>query len=439
MRGGARWVTAGLADQVVIASANAGNILLALALLDRHRAGVLVLSIGVAYLVMGINRAFVGEVLLAMASRYDGASRDRLVRNGTAAAVTIGLVAAVACAAVWAVWPAKPNVDLRDLIWVVPFLPMILLHDTGRYSYLSARQPARALVIDLVWVSTQGLAVLLLWSLHAVTAGGLFVCWGLGATMGACVFLVRSGGRPWRGDPRHWATETRRLSGWFTATALIGQLQVQAVGFLVAGQLSARELSGLRGAQTALIQPVQNFIMAMMGLLVPRASRLAGDAAKGSEQAVTGLRRQTRTLVLIACALGVVLVATLAPVAHFLLVRIPKFADVAPLALPMSIQGAIYLVQMPFAAALRGMHRARMLFAQYVVFSATSLSGLVIGASQARLPGAVWGMVIGAIVGLAAMAAQYLYAVRTLVGSGDGSVSTADDGIATVKDVSVPR
>src|SRR5439155_2520065 len=257
--------------------------------------------------------------------------------------------------------------------------------------------------------------------------------------VGACVFLARSGVRPWRGDPRHWAMETRRLSGWFTATALVGQLQVQAVGFLVAGQLSARELSGLRGAQTALIQPVQNFIMAMMGLLVPRASRLAGDAAKGSEQAVTGLRRQTRTLALIACALGVVLVATLAPVAHFLLVRIPKFADVAPLALPMSIQGAIYLVQMPFAAALRGMHRARMLFAQYVVFSATSLSGLVIGASQARLPGAVWGMVIGAIVGLAAMAAQYLYAVRTLVGSGDGSVSTADDGIATVKDVSVPR
>ena len=102
MRGGARWVTAGLADQVVIASANAGNILLALALLNRHRAGILALSIGVAYLVMGINRAFVGDVLLAMASRYDGERRDRLVRDGTAAAVTIGLVASVVCFALWA-------------------------------------------------------------------------------------------------------------------------------------------------------------------------------------------------------------------------------------------------------------------------------------------------------------------------------------------------
>src|SRR5439155_1078483 len=66
---GARWVTAGLLDQVVIASANAGNTLLALALLDRARAGTLILSIGLAYLVIGVNRAFVGDVLLALASR----------------------------------------------------------------------------------------------------------------------------------------------------------------------------------------------------------------------------------------------------------------------------------------------------------------------------------------------------------------------------------
>src|SRR5881394_2277015 len=207
MRGtrGARWVTAGLADQFVIACANAGNTVLTLVLLPLHRSGIMILSLGLAYFVMFLNRAFVGDVLLAMASRYDGERRDRLVRDGTAAAVTIGLVASVVCFALWAVWPDRPNVDLQDLIWVVPFLPTILLHDTGRYSYLSARQPARALVIDLVWVSTQGLCVLLLWSLHAVTAGGLFVCWGLGATVGACVFLARSGVRPWRGNPRHWA------------------------------------------------------------------------------------------------------------------------------------------------------------------------------------------------------------------------------------------
>src|SRR5262249_61181971 len=69
---GARWVTAGLADQFVIACANAGNTVLALALLSLHRSGIMILSLGLAYFVMFINRAFVGDVLLALASRYDG-------------------------------------------------------------------------------------------------------------------------------------------------------------------------------------------------------------------------------------------------------------------------------------------------------------------------------------------------------------------------------
>jgi hypothetical protein len=418
-----RWVTAGLVDQVVISAANAANTLLALALLDRVRAGIMLLSLGVAYLVIGINRAFVGEVLLALASRYDGERGNRLVRNGLTAALGLAISAALVLLVVWRVLPAKGDVDLRDLIWVVPFLPSLLLHDTARYSYLAERLPQQALVIDSVWVGTQLLVVAVMYGTGHISAGGLLVSWGLGATAGAAVFLMRSRILPWGGNPRQWFAETRFLSGWFTATALIGQFQVQAVSFLVAHQLSARELSGLRGAQIALVQPVQNFITAMMGLLVPRASRLAGAAAQeGTEgrAAADGLRRQTRLLALGAVLLALVMVAILVPVARSVLTRIPKFADIAPLALPIAIQPAIYLVQLPFAAALRGMHRARMLFVQYIIFTTVSLTGLLIGARLDRLPGAAWGMTTGSVVGLAAMVVLYYIAVR---GLGDVSAS----------------
>ena len=53
------------------------------------------------------------------------------------------------------------------------------------------------LVIDAVWVGTQLSGVLVLAVAHRISAGGLFACWGLGATAGATVFLVRSGIRPW--------------------------------------------------------------------------------------------------------------------------------------------------------------------------------------------------------------------------------------------------
>ncbi len=413
---GARWVTAGLADQFVIACANAGNTVLALALLKRERSGVMILSLGLAYLVMFLNRAFVGDVLIALASRYDGARRDRLVRDGLAAAVTLGAVAAVALLVVWAMWPRGGKIDLRDLVWVAPFLPLILLHDTGRCSYLANREPEQALIIDLVWVGTQAGAVAILVLAGLTSAGGLFICWGLGAAAGSAVFLARTGYRP--GRPRRWVHETRHLSGWFTATAMIGQFQVQAVGFIVSGQLSQRDLSGLRGAQTVLIQPVQNFLMAVQGLVVPRASRLAGDAAQlpagAREAAAATLRRQIRLLALAFTGLAVLLVGVLWPVATLALARMPKFADIAPLALPMTLQSAIYLVQLPFAAALRAMHRARMLFVQYAVYTTVSLTGLVVGAHLDRLHGAAWGLTVGAFAGLVTMVGLYAYSLRWL-------------------------
>jgi O-antigen/teichoic acid export membrane protein len=415
---GFRRVGAGLADQFVVACANAGNTLLALLLLDRERSGIMVQSLALAYVVMFLNRAFVGDVLLTLASRHEGERRDRLVRNGLAAAVTFASIAAVVLLAVWAVWPRDRNVNLVDLVWVAPFLPVLLLQDTGRFSYLADREPVKALHIDLVWVGTQVLAVVAMVLTGHVSAGGLFVCWGIGAAAGATVFLLRTGHRPWRGRPVGWIAETRHLSGWFTATAVIGQFQVLAITFLVSHQLSNSAVSGLRGAQTVLIQPVQNFLMAVQGLVVPRGSRLARDAARlpaaEGEQAAASLRRLTWQLALAFTALAVVTVLVMWPVAEFLLVRFQKFHDIAPLALPLALQAGIYMVQLPFTAALRAMHRARMLLLQYVVFTTVSLIGLVIGAALHGLEGAAWGLTTGAAAGLVTMIGLYLYALRWL-------------------------
>src|SRR5829696_3459659 len=144
---GARWVAAGLVDQVVIAAANAGlTLLAALAIHPDRRAGQLLLSLSLGYLVLGLNREFIGNVLLAQVSRLDGAQRDRMVRDALATAVLVGAGAAVVLLAVGAFWRHPvPGADLGDLVWLAPFLPAILVHDTGRYVYLSEREPARAL------------------------------------------------------------------------------------------------------------------------------------------------------------------------------------------------------------------------------------------------------------------------------------------------------
>jgi hypothetical protein len=67
---------------------------------------------------------------------------------------------------------------------------------------------------------------------------------------------------------------------------------------------------------------------------------------------------------------------------------------------------------------MRGMQRARLLFCQYLIFTATSLTGLVIGAERG-LRGATWGLTIGAAVGLVVMIALYLWAATHLLPSPD--------------------
>jgi O-antigen/teichoic acid export membrane protein len=361
------------------------------------------------------------------------------VRDGVATALGIGLSSSAIFLAIWWAEPHWGNVDLRDLIWLAPFLPMILMHDTGRYTYLAARKPARALVVDLAWVGTQAIVICAGLVLFGRSAGGLLVAWGLGATVGFTVFMGRERVAFWRGSPRRWAGQTRRLSGWFTATALIGQVQNLAVNVLVQNRLSGEALSGLRTAQTTMLQPVQNFQLAVQSLLIPRLSRLAAAAARDTDagsadtdgggagdgpvgadvpvssvDAAVALRKQVRTVVTAFAGLAVLVVAVMWPVASLVLSHIEKFADIAPLALPVSLQAAIYLVQVPFTAALRGMHQAPLLFAQYAVFAVTTLTGLVIGADHGDLLGAAWGLTTGAGVGMVVMVSLYWYALRRL-------------------------
>jgi O-antigen/teichoic acid export membrane protein len=125
-------------------------------------------------------------------------------------------------------------------------------------------------------------------------------------------------------QPGRWLAEIRQLSGWFTATALLGQIQVQLVAFLVAGALGPAAFARLRLAQTAILAPAQNLMMATMGLLAPRASRLA--AAGNNDQ----LRRHVRVLAWTLAAVATAAIAIVVPLARPALQAVlPHYADAA--------------------------------------------------------------------------------------------------------------
>lgn len=404
-RGGG--AAAGLVDQLVSAGANAATGLLVLPFLPPSRAGAVLFAISVGYFAIGIARALVGDVLLTYSARYGDADRARQAADATKTAGAFGLLASLAVVVAWASGPDF----LHELIWLAPFLPFVLMHDAGRYVFLAARRPERALVADLTYVGVQGVLLALLLSL-GFRDGAVFLCaWGFGGVAGSISFLLRSRINVFdlrRGDLRGWIRETRHLSGWLTITALLGQAQVQFVYTLVTGLLAPAALSLLRAAQYGLLMPAQNLQMAVSSLLTPRMSRLAGA---GDAAGVSRLLRKALTATALCGLVPVALSPLAGPVLDAIL---PKYAQAATIALPVALQAMIYLVQVPFTAALRGMQRVRSLFVQYVVFALAQATALVVGTLAFDLRGAAWGMMIGSAVGLVAMVVLYRNAHRRL-------------------------
>ncbi|HEV2088938.1 MAG TPA: hypothetical protein VGR21_11570, partial [Cryptosporangiaceae bacterium] len=281
---------AGIADQIVNAGANAATGLLVYPFLPPEDTGDVLFALACGYFLVGVARAVVGDVLLAHTSRYDGEVRHRHVTDAAATAVGLGFLGTALAAVASAAGPHY----LVLLVWLAPFLPFLLLHDAGRYAFLAGGRPERALTSDLTYVAVQAVCLVALLRWGARQADGspvpeiFLLAWGFGAVAGAISFVVRARVNPLRGAIPAWLAETRHLSGWFTATALLGQAQVQLVYTLVVGVLSKPALATLRLAQYGLLMPAQNLQIALASLLVPRMSRLAhaGDVA--------GLRRLVR-------------------------------------------------------------------------------------------------------------------------------------------------
>ncbi|MGA8117421.1 MAG: hypothetical protein WCA46_27610, partial [Actinocatenispora sp.] len=412
MTGLRRRTLTGIGDQALVAVTTAGTGLLGTAVLTRPAAAVMLYTIQIMVFVQGVGRAFVGDVMLAHVPRFtDEAQRRRQFGNAHATTVALSLLAAAVLAAGWLLLPRE---YVGDLIWGVPFLPSILLQDLARYTYQTQGRQPQALVIDLCWVSVQVLCIALVLGTGHVAGGPLVACWGLGATVGAVVFYARTRLNPLAGRPLHWLRDTRHLLGWFTLTGLLAQLTTLLIATLVQGILARAAYSGLRLVQTLVLQPAQSLAMALNGLLVPRAAELAGAGD------LAGLRRQTRTVLAVNAAIGVCIMAVAIPLASPVLDRYHggDYAGVAVIAVPVSVQAWLYLAQIPFTVAIRGMHRARLLFAQYAIFSAATLAGLVTGAVSGGLTGAAWGLMCGAGAGTAVQVAMYLGAARRLAGQG---------------------
>ncbi len=391
-------MVAGVADQAVNSGTNFATAFVAGRLLTPDHFGIFVIALSAGYIALGMQRAVVGDPLLAYASAFDGDERRRLLGDAVTTALLVGVVVALLGLGAWATGFA----ETRDVVWLVPWLPAVLVQDAGRYAFLCARRPDRALILDVVWALAQAVVVAYVIVSGHATPATLAATWGAGGLAGAMAYLVMTRTLPWQGNPRRWLAQSGHLSGWFTPAAILSQTQYQIVLLLVAGLLSPAATGALRAVQLLVLQPIQTTMIAATSLLVPRA---AGMFAAGRLDA---LRRSTWRLAGVFALLGTLALLAI-PLRHVILsLLFPKFRGYAGLVAPVAVQAVMYTFLAPVVATMRGLQRARDLFAVQVAFAAATLTAVVLTALTGTPVAVAWGLTAAStvLVSLTALACR---------------------------------
>ncbi|MHC1560544.1 MATE family efflux transporter [Actinomycetospora sp. C-140] len=379
----------GLAGQVLNAATNAATAYTASFLLRPEAFGTFAVALGTVTVVLATGRGLVGTTLLAHLPGVDDARRPALVRSalGFAGLAALAATALLLAASVW----------IGGLVWFVPWIAAALLQDLARYLLLAQRRPGAALGLDVAWALAQAttLAVALLTG-APLTLGLLAAAWGIGALAGLVVFVAGPGRGLRPAHPGPWARTTRDVAGWFTASSVLGQVEVYAVVLLAGLLLGPAEAGGLRAVQLMTLQPTMVLLGAVLTLATPAMARCHAAGEPGALRA--GRRRVT------AAVLPVVAVVALVAAFADPLVRLlfGQYVGAADLVLPVAVQAAAFALTVPSLALLSGTRRAATAFALNAarLVAVVALAG--VGAVAAGADGLVTGQAVATVAGLVA-------------------------------------
>jgi O-antigen/teichoic acid export membrane protein len=379
------------------ACSSAANLLLAIVagqVLGPSGLGTIFVGFAAYLVLLGFERALVGEPLIAATSARSSSERRVSARH----ALTLVVVASVPAAAIFAaVGSALPHQFGRGMLVLAPWLVPALVQDLGRAIVFRDHRGPSAAASDVVWLATMAATCPLAfasdsdWVVAAV--------WGAGAVAGALVVLLQL---RWRPSPfaaalGWWKANAWGFGRWLGLQNVLYSIASYATGAMLVAVLGSADYGGLRAVQSifaplTLLGPA----LALPGL--PLVARSIGDP-----------RRALKIAAQLGCAL---VVATAAYVV--VMYAIPNllaavfgddFADFHSIIVPIGIGQLVAAPTVGLSLFLTARQRGPALLAlgtlnalSYLVF-AVGL-GLAFG-----LEGTAWAFAAASAVGGAALAA----------------------------------
>ncbi|QIX25480.1 oligosaccharide flippase family protein [Nocardioides sp. JQ2195] len=369
-------------DQVISGASNLLIAVLAARFLGVESFGLFGIIFMVYVTAQGLARAMVCEPVLV----HPEEAEHRPGQVIGSAVVVGSLIALVVLASALVAHPF--STDLRNgLLVLAVSLPLLVLHDLGRYLGFATHVPSRSLVLDVVWLVLLVAAIAALFVLDLQTLTWFMVAWaGTGAV---AALLVLWQHRTHRITPDLSWLRARWSFSWRYLLSFVATYGASlATTVAIAGVAGARALGGVRGA-LLLVRPFMTFQTASVAAGIAEIAHL--DAGRDV------LRRHARrTTVLTTLVAGLnLLVLLLLPGWLGRAVLGETWEVTEPLMLPAGLQIVFLALVTGPRSGLLGVRAIQKTVVIDVVSTVILLVLTVAGAALDGAVGAFWGVAIG--------------------------------------------
>lgn len=337
----------------------------------------------VATLAQGLVRSLVSLPVLVHPEDADHRPRA-VLGSAVLLAVAFDVVCLLAGALLW--WGgsafAVPTLALAA------FLPLLQIHDLGRYLAIARGAPVQAIVLDALWIVLMVAAFVAVHFLAAPTLPLLILGWAGAGGLAALWILVQHGVLTRADLTLAWLRERWDFS-WRT---LVGNVSANA------GALLSGVLMSLVSSPVAVAAVRAAILLGRPGAGVQLAvgASAAADIAREKPDDRGLLRHQRRAMAISALAAAVnlgVLLTLPDVVGRALLGEVWPLIE--PLLLPAGLALLALAAQSGVRAALLGRREIRVAMVFDIAGTVVTVGSLVAGAALGDAAGAVWGLVVG--------------------------------------------
>ncbi len=401
----ARRPVLGIAGQILNAATNVVTVYVASLLLRPDAFGEFALAFTLITVVLAAGRGLVGSTMQVHLPTLAEGPRRGMERSALGFTTLIGVIASAGLLLA----------GQGAIVWLAPWVVAALLQDAARYVFLATGRQGAALLLDGAWALAQGLTIAVAVLVGApVTIELLATAWGVGAVAGVVLFGALT--RSWPAPPGPWVRTTRDIAGWFTAVAVIAQLELYLVLLLTGTLLGAADAGGLRAVQLLAYQPAMVLLGALSVVVTPMMVR-----ARTSHASIVHARRRITITVSPVIAVLIAVAFLREPLMGVLF---PQYVAVSALVVPVALQGVLTALAVASLVLLRALRRGRTVLLLQVTRLVLILTMIVIGMLVAGPTGLAWGLAAGSLLVFVLITATAAHAARSVSATG---VEEGDD------------